>query len=82
MTGFITYCEPKPQPMTPLVKHIKPYKHKELSDLYGVSRQTFSKWLIRLKGKIGERQGHYYSVEQVRIIFDSLGIPSKLDGID
>lgn len=79
MTGFITYCEPKPQPMTPF-KQIKPYKHKELSDLYGVSRQTFSKWLIPLKGKIGERQGHYYSVEQVRIIFVSLGVPSNFDG--
>jgi hypothetical protein len=80
MTGFITYCELKPQPMTPLVKQIKPYKHKELSDLYGVSRQTFSKWLIPFKDKIGKRQGHYYSVEQVKTIFASLGVPSNFDG--
>jgi len=81
MTGFITYCELKPQPMTPLVKQIKPYKHKELSDLYGVSKQTFSKWLVPFKDKIGERKGHFYTVEQVKIIFMSLGIPSSFDDI-
>lgn len=67
--------------MTPLVKQIKPYKHKELSDLYGVSKQTFSKWLIPFKDKIGKRNGHFYSVEQVKIIFSSLGVPSNFDGI-
>lgn len=82
MAGFITYCELKPQPMTPLVKQIKPYKHKELSDLYGVSKKTFTKWLIPFREKIGERKGHYYSVEQVRIIFTLLGIPSNLDDRD
>lgn len=68
--------------MTPLVKQVKPYKQKELSDLYGVSKKTFTKWLIPFKDKIGERKGHYYSVEQVKIIFNLLGIPSNLDGID
>ena len=79
MAGFITYCELKPQPMPPLVKEIKPYKHKELSDLYGVSKKTFTKWLTPFKEKIGKRQGHYYSVEQVKIIFFSLGVPSSYD---
>lgn len=65
--------------MTPLVKQIKPYKQKELSDLYGVSKRTFTKWLIPFKEKIGERKGHYYSVEQVKIIFTSLGVPSNMD---
>jgi hypothetical protein len=68
--------------MTPLVKQVKPYKQKELSDLYGVSKKTFTKWLIPFKDKIGERKGHYYSVEQVKTIFILLGIPSNLDGID
>ena len=67
--------------MTPLVKQIKPYKHKELSNLYGVSKQTFSKWLIPFKDKIGERKGHYYSVEQVINIFVCLGVPSSFDDI-
>ena len=68
--------------MTPLVKEIRPYKHKELSDLYRVSKQTFSKWLIPFKDQIGKRQGHYYSVEQIKIIFSKLGIPSNLDDSD
>lgn len=65
--------------MRPLVHEIKPYKHKELAFLYGVSKQTFSKWLIPFREKIGERKGHYYSVEQVKTIFVALGIPSSLD---
>jgi hypothetical protein len=67
--------------MRPLVQEIKikPYKHKELSILYGVSKKTFSKWLLPFKEKIGERKGHYYSVEQVKKIFVVLGIPSSLD---
>lgn len=81
MAGFITYCELKPEPMTPLVKQIKPYKHKELADLYSVSKQTFTRWLLPFKDKIGERKGHFYSVEQVKTIFTLLGIPSNLDDI-
>jgi hypothetical protein len=65
--------------MRPLVQEIKPYKQKELSVLYGVSKQTFSKWLVPFKDKIGERKGHYYSVEQVKIIFVALGVPSSWD---
>jgi hypothetical protein len=78
MAGYFTYCELKPQPMNPLVM-LKPYKHKELSDLYGVSKKTFTKWLIPFREKIGKRQGHYYSVEQVKTIFSSLGVPSNYD---
>jgi hypothetical protein len=68
--------------MTPLVKHIKPYKLKELADLYFVSKQTFIKWLAPFKDRIGERKGHFYTVEQVKIIFTCLGVPSSFDDID
>jgi hypothetical protein len=65
--------------MKPVVKEIKPYTQKELSTLYGVCKQTFSKWLIPFKGQIGERNGHFYSVEQVKTIFHCLGVPESLD---
>jgi hypothetical protein len=65
--------------MTPVVKQIKPYTQKELSSLYGVCKQTFSKWLIPFKEQIGERNGHFYSVEQVKVIFSFLGVPESLE---
>jgi hypothetical protein len=65
--------------MKPVVKQIRPCTQKELSNLYGVCKQTFSKWLIPFKEKIGERTGHFYSVEQVKAIFQLLGMPENLD---
>ncbi|AXY73639.1 hypothetical protein D3H65_06435 [Paraflavitalea soli] len=64
--------------MKPTILEIKPYTHKELSDLYEVCKQTFTKWLRPFKAQIGERQGHFYSVGQVRIIFDCLGVPYSI----
>ncbi len=65
--------------MKPTIREIKPYTHKELSGLYGVCKQTFTKWLMPFQEKIGNRQGNFYSVEQVKIIFDSLGIPYSIE---
>jgi hypothetical protein len=57
------------------MKKIRPYKHNELTDLYGVSWKTLKRWLEPYKDAIGPRVGHYYSVNQVRIIFNRLGNP-------
>lgn len=56
---------------------IRPYSCKELIALYGISRKTLSRWLLPFEAEIGERQGHYYNVKQVTIIFDKLGQPSR-----
>ena len=53
----------------------KPYTIKQISVIYGVSLQTIRRWLIPFHDKIGKRQGHFYNVNQVRIIFESFGIP-------
>jgi hypothetical protein len=67
--------------MKHLIEEIKPYTHKELSRIYGVCKPTFAKWLLPFQEQIGERQGHFYTVSQVKIIFDKLGVPGKLDSI-
>jgi hypothetical protein len=65
--------------MRPLIKEIRPYTKGELSAFYGVCVKTFSKWLRPFQDKIGERNGHFYSVEQVKIIFSLLGIPESYE---
>lgn len=58
--------------------HVKPYSTKELTNLYGVSDKTFRKWIEPFKEQIGEKRGAYYSVRQVRIIFEKLDIPHMM----
>lgn len=55
---------------------IRPYTHKELAALYGVSWITFQKWLKPFESEIGLKNGHFYNTRQVEIIFEKLGLPS------
>jgi len=54
---------------------IRPYTHKELAFLYRVSWNTFQKWLRPIENQLGPKKGHFYSAQQVRLIFSSLGMP-------
>ena len=54
---------------------VKPYSKKELSILYGVCFNTMNKWLLPFEKEIGSRQGRYYSIRQVEMIFKKLGVP-------
>lgn len=57
---------------------LRPYTLAELSIVYGVCKRTMRKWLKPFIGEIGERQGQFYSIAQVRIIIDRLGLPGDL----
>lgn len=50
---------------------------RELATMYGVSVPTLKKWLKPHDEKIGVKVGWYYSVNQVKIIFESLGLPNR-----
>jgi hypothetical protein len=54
---------------------IKHYSHKELSVVYGVSDKTLHKWMKPFIEDIGKKQGRYYTIAQVEIIFARLGMP-------
>jgi hypothetical protein len=57
---------------------VKPYSLTELANMYGVSKKIFRHWLEPFKDAIGKRQGFYYTVQQVEIIFDSIGMPPEV----
>lgn len=61
------------------VREVKPYTLKEIASIYGVCDKTLKRWLKPFKEEIGERQGRFYNVTQVRVIFDKLGVPGMLD---
>lgn len=55
---------------------VKPYTLKELAALYDVDDRTIRNWIEPFKAEIGKKNGNYYSVIQVRIIFTRLGVPN------
>ena len=58
---------------------IKVYSIGELAALYEISVRTMNRWLKPHQEKIGKREGRFYSVKQVSIIFDQLGLPKDFD---
>jgi len=65
--------------MKPSIQELKPYSHKELSDCYGVCDKTLKKWLTPFAVQIGEKNGRYYTIAQVRVIFEKIGEPSMFN---
>ena len=57
---------------------LKPYSITELARIYGVDPRTLKKWLIPFETEIGVKQGRFYQIPQVKLIFDKLSLPSKL----
>lgn len=54
---------------------IRPHTHAELALLYGVSWKTLQRWLKRYEKEIGPKIGHFYSANQVNVIFRFIGPP-------
>jgi len=57
---------------------LRPYSYKELTALYGISQRTMKTWLTPFMAEIGEKHSRYFTVRQVRIIFDKLGLPGTI----
>jgi transposase-like protein len=65
-------------PKTNSISELKPYTQKELASFYGVCPKTLDKWLTPFQKKIGQRLGRFYTVKQVSIILDKLGMPRTI----
>lgn len=68
----------KPDNAVPL----RPYTLKELASLYSVSRLTFKRWLKPFEKDIGERNGYFFSIKQIKIILSKLGTPDGVEDCD
>jgi hypothetical protein len=56
---------------------IKPCNARQLACSYGVSKKVLQRWLKPHQQHIGKRKGHKYSLQQLLIIIDSIGLPIK-----
>lgn len=61
------------------IARVKPYTIKELCCFYEIGNKTFKKWLLPFQPEIGSKNGRYYSVLQVEIIFEKLGVPYEIN---
>jgi hypothetical protein len=57
---------------------VEPYSLTELSKIYNVCIRTMKKWMEPFAEEIGTKRGRYYTVVQVKIIFQKLGLPSDM----
>jgi hypothetical protein len=60
------------------VIRVMPYTTKQLSVIYKVDRRTFYKWLNDFKNDLGKRNGYYWSIPQVKMIFQKLSLPANI----
>ncbi|MEY2828675.1 MAG: hypothetical protein RIQ33_533 [Bacteroidota bacterium] len=54
---------------------LKPYSITELAKVYSVCNRTIKKWMRPFEKEIGEKQGRYYTVSQVKVVFEKIGLP-------
>lgn len=57
---------------------LKASTKKELAAVYGVTVRTFNSWIKPFEEKVGEKRGRYYTVNQVVIIIEVLGLPGVM----
>ncbi|HEV8283830.1 MAG TPA: hypothetical protein VGQ09_05955 [Chitinophagaceae bacterium] len=57
---------------------LRPYSMAELARLYCVCDRTFKKWIAPFAEEIGLKPGRYYTISQVKIIFEKLGLPGEI----
>ena len=62
---------------TNLIEEIRPYSVRDLAGIYGCCEKTMKKWIKPFLPEIGAKNGRYYSVAQVKIIFEKLDLPCK-----
>jgi hypothetical protein len=58
---------------------LRPYSLAEMGRLYSVCDRTFKKWVEPFAKEIGEKKGRYYTISQVKIIFEKLGLPGEIE---
>ena len=57
---------------------LKPYSLTELSKLYSVCIKTIKKWMKPFTEEIGEKNGRFYTINQVKVIFLRIGLPGQI----
>jgi len=54
---------------------LKAYSPGEIAKIYEVDIRTLHRWMEPFKEEIGKRLGRYYTITQVKQIFQKLSVP-------
>lgn len=57
---------------------LKAYTVAQLSVIYGVSKKTFRRWIEPISESVGEKQGYFYNISQIKTIVTYLGVPGNI----
>lgn len=57
---------------------IKPYRIKDLAEIYDVSTKTMRKW-IASKAGVAKKESQYFTVHDVAKIVSVIGLPQKIN---
>ena len=58
---------------------IKPYRLKDLAEIYGVCNRTMKKWITGAAPEVQRNRSQFYSIPNVTIIVGALGLPQKIE---
>jgi hypothetical protein len=58
---------------------IKPYRLKDLAEIYGVCNRTMKKWIVGAAPEVHRNRSQFYSIPNVTIIVEALGLPQKIE---
>lgn len=57
---------------------VKPYRLIDLAAIFDVNYKTMQRWMDKFPAELGERDGRYYSIQQVRFCIEKFGLPQKI----
>lgn len=58
---------------------LKAYSQKEILAMYDISYSVFKRWIKAFETELGELNGNYYTIKQVQLLIDKLGMPSVIE---
>ena len=58
---------------------IKPYQLQHLGEIYEVHPRTVRRWIDKLAPQIGRKKVKYYTIEEVVIIVNAIGLPQIIE---
>lgn len=57
---------------------VKPYRLIDLAAIFDVNHKTMRRWMEKHPDELGQRDGKYYSIQQVRFCIEQFGLPQKI----
>ena len=58
---------------------IKPYQLHHLAEIYDVHPRTVRRWIDKLAPQIGRKKVKYFTIEEVVIIVNAIGLPQIIE---